>query len=99
MMSKKKKPRPQENGQERSRLSIPDEPNYSIAKFISNLYSNLSSGGNMSEQGADKAGLQISMGIKFFFTACGIGISTALFLWLMPDFIKAIAETILMLKN
>ena len=41
-MSKKKKPRPQENEQERSRLSIPDEPNYSIAKFISNLYSNLS---------------------------------------------------------
>lgn len=54
-MSKKKKPRPQENEQERSRLSIPDEPNYSIAKFISNLYSNLSIGGNMSEQGADKA--------------------------------------------
>lgn len=99
MMSKKKKPRPQENEQERSRLSIPDEPNYSIAKFISNLYSNLSIGGNMSEQGADKAGLQISMGIKFFFTACGIGIATALFLWLMPDFIKAIAETILMFKN
>lgn len=53
----------------------------------------------MSEQGADKAGLQISMGIKFFFTACGIGIVTALFLWLVPDFIKAIAETILMFKN
>ncbi|WP_455011698.1 hypothetical protein [Haemophilus parahaemolyticus] len=53
----------------------------------------------MSEQGAGKAGLQISMGIKFFFTACGIGIATALFLWLMPDFIKAIAETILMFKN
>ena len=53
----------------------------------------------MSEQGADKAGLQISMGIKFFFTACGIGIATALFLWLMPDFIKAIAETILMFKS
>lgn len=53
----------------------------------------------MSEQGADKAGLQISMGIKFFFTACGIGVATALFLWLMPDFIKAIAETILMFKN
>lgn len=55
MMSKKKKPRPQENEQERSGLSIPDESNYSIAKFISNLYSNLSIGGNMSEQGADKA--------------------------------------------
>lgn len=53
----------------------------------------------MSEQGADKAGLQISIGIKFFFTACGIGIVTALFLWLVPDFIKAIAETILMFKS
>ncbi|MDO9655799.1 hypothetical protein [Glaesserella parasuis] len=52
----------------------------------------------MSEAGADKAGLQISSGLKFFFQACGIGIAVALALWLLPEALNALADFIIKLK-
>ncbi|WP_410681558.1 hypothetical protein [Avibacterium paragallinarum] len=45
-----------------------------IIKFISKLLVIVQIGGNMSEQGADKAGLAISDGIKFFFKSLGMKI-------------------------
>ncbi len=53
----------------------------------------------MSETGADKAGLEISTGLKFFFKSCGIGVAIAFFLWLSPDFLKALSDFILTLKS
>ncbi|WP_167366613.1 hypothetical protein [Rodentibacter genomosp. 1] len=53
----------------------------------------------MSENGADKAGLEISAGLKFFFKSCGVGVAIAFFLWLSPDFLKALSDFILTLKN
>ncbi|MDP0383987.1 hypothetical protein Q7Y45_08920 [Glaesserella parasuis] len=46
----------------------------------------------MSEQGADKAGLEISEGLKFFLKASGVSVAIALILWLLPDIINAIAN-------
>lgn len=73
--------------------------NYSIVRIIGKLSAIVNIEGNMSEQGADKAGLEISAGLKFFFKACGIGIAIGFFLWLSPDFIKALSDFILTLKN
>ncbi|QLD32249.1 hypothetical protein [Mannheimia varigena] len=99
-VTQKKKPRVTNH----SELSIPhnaniSEQNYSIVRFISKLLTVVNIGGSMSEQGADKAGLEISTGLKFFFKSCGVGIAVAFFLWLSPDFIKALSEFILMLKG
>lgn len=69
--------------------------NYSIFRFISNLITNLNIGGNMSEQGADKAGLTISEGVRFFLKSVGIG----LFLPLPFYFLPYLAESIITLKN
>ncbi|OOF56366.1 hypothetical protein BKK56_03480 [Rodentibacter genomosp. 2] len=87
-----------------SELLIPhsankSKPNYSIVRFISNLLTIVNIGGNMSETGADKAGLEISAGLKFFFKSCGVGVAIAFFLWLSPDFLKALSDFILTLKN
>ncbi|WP_439327585.1 hypothetical protein [Lonepinella sp. BR2357] len=42
-------------------------------------------GGNMSKQGADKAGQDISFGIKFLFCCIGIATILGVLLWLLPD--------------
>lgn len=76
-----------------------DKANYSILGFISNTITKLTIGGKMSEQGADKAGLEISAGLKFFFKACGIGIGIALVLWLLPEFLDALADFIIKMKS
>ncbi|MFW9286112.1 hypothetical protein [Glaesserella parasuis] len=86
-----------------SELLIPHKANtsvqdYSIVRFISNLLTTVNIGGNMSEAGADKAGLQISSGLKFFFQACGIGIAVALALWLLPEALNTLADFIIKLK-
>ena len=39
--------------------------NYNIVKFLNKLFTSFKIGGRMSEQGADKAGKDISFGIKF----------------------------------
>ncbi|WP_439242494.1 hypothetical protein [Lonepinella sp. BR2474] len=39
----------------------------------------------MSKQGADKAGQDISFGIKFFFCCIGIATILGVLLWLLPD--------------
>lgn len=73
--------------------------NSSILNLISKVITTINIGGNMSEQGADNAGLEISSGFKFFMKSCGIGIALALFLWKSPDFLNALAEFILTIKN
>lgn len=83
-----KKPRTEN----RSEPSNQDEANYSILGFISNTVTKLTIGGKMSEQGADKAGLEISEGLKFFLKASGVSVAIALILWLLPDIINAIAN-------
>ncbi|KAA6209772.1 hypothetical protein N8E87_12300 [Avibacterium paragallinarum] len=65
--------------------------NKSIIGFISRLLA-------MSEQGADKAGLAISDGIKFLFKSVGMGIFIALILWLLPSALKGLSEFILALR-
>ncbi|MEE6041371.1 hypothetical protein [Avibacterium paragallinarum] len=45
-----------------------------IIKFISKLLAIVQIGGNMSEQGADKAGQTISAGIKFFLCCGGLAL-------------------------
>ncbi|OOF45937.1 hypothetical protein BKK52_11925 [Rodentibacter trehalosifermentans] len=67
-----------------SELLIPhsankSKPNYSIVRFISNLLTTVSIGGNMSENGADKAGQTISTGIKFFLCCGGIALLAVAF--------------------
>ncbi|MBS6672804.1 MAG: hypothetical protein KH259_01600 [Haemophilus paraphrohaemolyticus] len=52
----------------------------------------------MSEQGADKAGLQLMAGIKFFLIACSLGIFIALLFWQSPNFVKAIGELIALFR-
>ncbi|MFZ7244415.1 hypothetical protein C3007_07215 [Avibacterium gallinarum] len=47
-------------------------------------------GGNMSEQGADKAGKDIATGLRFLFKSCGLAICIGVILWLLPDLITAI---------
>ncbi|AZI13442.1 hypothetical protein ACU6T4_03510 [Avibacterium paragallinarum] len=69
-----------------------------IIGFISKLLAIVQIGGNMSEQGADKAGLAISDGIKFFFKSLGMGIFIALILWLLPSALKGLSEFILALR-
>ncbi|PVX32644.1 hypothetical protein C8D76_1123 [Pasteurella langaaensis DSM 22999] len=99
-MAKRKKPRITNHSEllspHRANLS---QPNYSIVRFISNLLTTVNIGENMSETGADKAGLEISTGLKFFFKSCGIGVAIAFFLWLSPDFLKALSDFILTLKS
>ena len=48
--------------------------NYNIVKFLNKLFTSFKIGGRMSEQGADKAGKDISFGIKFFFCCGGLAI-------------------------
>lgn len=90
---KRKKPR-KEN---KTELLIPHEanqqPNYSLVRFISKLLTIVNIGGNMSEQGADKAGLTISEGLRFLFKSIGIGLAVALIFYFLPflaEFINAI---------
>ncbi|EPY99246.1 TPA: hypothetical protein ACU21O_000483 [Mannheimia haemolytica] len=49
----------------------------------------------MSEQGADKAGLTISEGVRFFLKSLGIGLFLALFFYFLPY----LAEFIIAVKN
>ncbi len=65
-------------------------PNFNIGNLLGKLFTSLKIGGNMSEQGADKAGKDISFGIKFFFCCMGISSILAVILWLLPDLITAI---------
>ncbi|MCT8565806.1 hypothetical protein NUS45_06635 [Glaesserella parasuis] len=53
----------------------------------------------MSEQGADKAGLEISEGLKFFLKASGVSVAIALALWLLPDALNGIADFIIKMKS
>lgn len=74
-VTQKKKPREANH----SELSIPHKANiseqdYSIVRFISKLLTVVNIGGNMSEQGADKAGQTISTGIKFFLCCGGVAL-------------------------
>lgn len=69
--------------------------NYSIFRFIGNLITNLNIGGNMSEQGADKAGLTISEGVRFLLKSLGIGLFLALLFYFLPY----LAEFIITVKN
>ena len=50
------------------------EKDYSIVSFLGKLLTSFKIGGNMSKQGADRAGKDISFGIKFFFCCGGIGV-------------------------
>lgn len=59
--------------------------------FIRDLFSSIRIGGKMSEQGADKAGLTISEGVRFFFKAVGIAF--------VFYFLPSLAEFIITLKN
>ncbi|OOH89542.1 hypothetical protein BMT54_06520 [Pasteurellaceae bacterium 15-036681] len=47
-------------------------------------------GGNMSEQGADKAGKDIATGLRFLFQSLGMAIFLGVILWLLPDLINSI---------
>ncbi|HDR1853631.1 TPA: hypothetical protein QB650_001099 [Pasteurella multocida] len=49
---------------------------YNIVKFLGKLLTSFKIGGNMSEQGADNAGKDISFGIKFFFCCGGLAVLT-----------------------
>lgn len=90
-----KKPRTEN----RSEPSNQDKANYSILGFISNTVTKLTIGGKMSEQGADKAGLEISEGLKFFLKASGVSVAIALALWLLPDALNGIADFIIKMKS
>ena len=70
----------------------------SILRFIFDINSNLNIGGKMSEEGADKAGLQLMAGIKFVLIACSLGIFIALLFWQSPNFVKAIGELIALFR-
>lgn len=70
-----------------------------IIGFISRLLTIVNIGGNMSEQGADKAGLAISDGIKSFFRYVGMGIFIALILWLLPSVLNALSDFILAIRT
>ncbi len=49
-------------------------PNFNIGNLLGKLFTSLKIGGNMSEQGADKAGQTISAGIKFFLCCGGLAL-------------------------
>ena len=80
-MAKRKKPRITNHSELLTphKANIPEQ-NYSIVRFISNLSTIVNIGGNMSETGSDKAGLEISAGLKFFLKSCGVGVAIAFFL-------------------
>lgn len=80
-------------------LPTPTRNQNGILRFMNNLITTMSIGGQMSEQGADKVGKDISEGFRFFLKACGIGLGIAFLFWQSPDFLKALAEFILTLKN
>lgn len=50
--------------------------NSNIVNFLNKFLTSLKLRGNMSEQGADNAGKDISFGIKFFFCCGGLAVLT-----------------------
>ncbi|QIM64303.1 hypothetical protein A4G17_01950 [Frederiksenia canicola] len=62
-----------------------------IFKFITKF----TLGGQMSEQGADAAGMELYKGFKFLLIALGISGGLALLFWRLPD----LAQFIITLKN
>lgn len=95
-MARRKRNKPLSTKQD---LPTPIRNQSSILRFMNHLITTMSIGGTMSEQGADKVGKDISEGFRFFLKACGIGLGIAFLFWQSPDFLKALAEFILTLKN
>lgn len=82
-----------EKPQRAKQTELLKQPNGLDIPILSHLITALQIGGKMSEQGADKAGLTISQGLKFFFVSLGFGLAMALIFYFLPflaEFINAL---------
>ncbi|OOF35674.1 hypothetical protein BKK49_12320 [Rodentibacter rarus] len=100
-MGKNKKPRMKRN---HSGLITPPkaesmQDNFSNFPVIGKLLTQLNIGENMSTQGADEAGKDISDGFKFFLKAVGAGAFIALICWQAPNLAAALIQLITAIKQ
>lgn len=95
-MGKNKKPRMSLNhsGLITPPKAEPTQDNSSNFPVIGKLLTQLNIGENMSTQGADDAGKDISDGFKFFLKAIGSGVLIALIFWQSPNLAGALIQLI-----